>query len=87
MKECKCFNNFKSTINHLSVGNPDDDKNKTKSLRNDKIELQQEIERLRNRLTFNHETHSPSSTSSDYKFKFGALNDSASDASMSYHNL
>ena len=27
MKKCKCFNNFKSTINYLSIGNPEHDEN------------------------------------------------------------
>ena len=33
MNECKCFDNFKSTINDLSIGNPDDLQNKINNLR------------------------------------------------------
>ena len=42
-KECECFDNFNSTINHLSVGNPDDDQNKINALKKDLIELKRNM--------------------------------------------
>ena len=39
IKECRCFDNFRTSINLLSIGNPDDAQYKIKNLTTDKIEL------------------------------------------------
>ena len=57
MNECHCFDGWKSNINSLSIGNVDSLKNKLKDshrkyddLFTEKIDLENEIERLKNEL-------------------------------------
>ena len=75
-KECRCFDNFRSTINHLSIGNPDDAQNRLNAMRIEKNKLEQEVKRLKNRLRFVDPLSSPSLSSSN-DFTFGVLNDSS----------
>ena len=50
MNQCECFDNFKTSIHHLAIGNPDDMTNRMKNLEMDKTKLESQIEELRNGL-------------------------------------
>ena len=76
MNECRCFENFHSSYNYLSIGNPDDPQNLIKHQQNtiellieDQYELKQHVESLQNRLRLGDGLSSSSSLSelsSDY---------------------
>ena len=50
MNECTCFDNYNWIINDISIGNPDDNLNRINALKKSKVALEQQIERLRNKL-------------------------------------
>ena len=73
MNECECFDSFNSSINHLSIGNPDDLQNKYNA-------SQKENKKLRNRLKSKDRLSSPSSSSSQYMLT-GSVDSSRSNSS------
>ena len=74
---CKCFDDFRTTINHLAIGNPDDFQNKLNSLKRDKIILKKDNDRLKSKLKQYESLSSLSPLSSSSDYNNGALDESA----------